>query len=71
MTKAEALAALAENHHDELQAAQSVAIERAFAEGDHEPDEYEVHNALVCIRRALGQPSPSFDEMKVRLRNAE
>ena len=52
---------------DELDAALTVARERS-AEVGSESDLIDVHHALFIIRRALGESAPSYDEMRVRLR---
>lgn len=54
---------------DELQAALALALDRNLLEGlDKLPDATEVHHALFLLRRAHGQDAPSYDDVRVELR---
>ena len=54
---------------DELTAAFALAQDRNILDGsDDDPDEAEVHHALFLLRRARGLDAPSFDLMRVQLR---
>ena len=65
----EALAYLDTAEGDELAAASALARDRNLLDGSHkEPDEAEVHHALFLLRRARGLTAPSFDLMRVQLR---
>ena len=65
----EALAYLDTAEGDELSAAFALARDRNALDGsDNEPDEAEVHHALFLLRRARGLDAPSFDLMRVQLR---
>ncbi|WP_169927491.1 hypothetical protein [Labilithrix luteola] len=68
----QALAYLDAAEGDELAAAFALAKDRNFldgASGELDPDEAEVHHALFLLRRARGLNAPSFDLMRVQLRN--
>jgi hypothetical protein len=66
----EALVYLDAAEGDELAAATALARDRNLLDGtDTEPDDAEVHHALFLLRRARGLDSPSFDLMRVQLRN--
>jgi hypothetical protein len=74
VTLEEALAYLDSAEGDELSAAFSLAQDRNRLDGGpdddpSEPDEAEVHHALFLLRRARGLSAPSFDLMRVQLRN--
>jgi hypothetical protein len=65
----QALAYLDTAEGDELEAAYSLAMDRNLLDGsENEPDEAEVHHALFLLRRARGLAAPSFDLMRVQLR---
>ena len=65
----QALAYLDTAEGDELEAAFSLARDRNLLDGsENEPDEAEVHHALFLLRRARGLAAPSFDLMRVQLR---
>jgi hypothetical protein len=65
----QALAYLDTAEGDELEAAYSLATDRNLLDGsENEPDEAEVHHALFLLRRARGLAAPSFDLMRVQLR---
>jgi len=65
----DALAYLDTAEGDELEAAFALAKDRNLLDGsDKEPDEAEVHHALFLLRRARGLTAPSFDLMRVQLR---
>ena len=65
----EALVYLDSAEGDELSAAHSLAKDRNFLDGDtSEPDDAEVHHALFLLRRARGLNAPSFDLMRIQLR---
>ena len=54
---------------NELEAAYALASDRNLLDGgDEEPDEAEVHHALYLLRRARGLTAPSFDLMRIQLR---
>ena len=54
---------------DELEAAYALSGDRNLLDGgDEEPDEAEVHHALYLLRRARGLTAPSFDLMRIQLR---
>ncbi len=66
----EALTYLDSADGDELVAAYSLAKDRNHLTGSNaEPDDAEVHHALFLLRRARGLNAPSFDLMRVQLRN--
>ena len=70
VTLEESLAYLDSAEGDELSAAFSLAEDRNILDGGTgEPDEAEVHHALFLLRRARGLSAPSFDLMRVQLRN--
>jgi hypothetical protein len=61
--------------NDELAAAIALAHDRNVLDGSlsgrnsaGSPDDTEVHHALFLLRRALGLPAPSFDTLRVALR---
>jgi hypothetical protein len=65
----EALAYLDTAEGDELEAAFALARDRNHLDGStSEPDEAEVHHALFLLRRARGLTAPSFDLLRVQLR---
>jgi len=65
----EALAYLEASDGNELSAAFSLASDRNVLDGsEKDPDEAEVHHALFLLRRARGLTAPSFDLMRVQLR---
>lgn len=65
----EALAYLDTAEGDELEAAFALARDRNHLDGSNsEPDEAEVHHALFLLRRARGLTAPSFDLLRVQLR---
>jgi hypothetical protein len=65
----DALAYLDTAEGDELEAAFALAKDRNLLDGSEtEPDEAEVHHALFLLRRARGLTAPSFDLMRVQLR---
>ena len=65
----EALAYLDTAEGDELEAAFSLAKDRNHLDGStSDPDEAEVHHALFLLRRARGLTAPSFDLLRVQLR---
>lgn len=65
----DALAYLDTAEGDELEAAFALAKDRNLLDGSKsEPDEAEVHHALFLLRRARGLTAPSFDLMRVQLR---
>ena len=69
VTLEEALQYLETAEGDELAAAITLAKDRNFLDAaDAEPDEAEVHHALFMLRRARGLSAPSFDLMRVQLR---
>ena len=54
---------------DELAAAIALATDRNKLDGSSSPpDDAEVHHALFLLRRAQGLPAPSFDSLRVALR---
>ncbi len=54
---------------DELDAALLLATDRNVLAGSSDmPDDTEVHHALFLLRRARGLQAPSFDELRVELR---
>jgi len=54
---------------DELAAAIALANDRNLLDGSNSPpDDAEVHHALFLLRRAQGLPAPSFDSLRVALR---
>ncbi len=61
---------------DELAAALSLARDRNALDAHtssmrgsvNPPDDAEVHHALFLLRRAQGLPAPSFDSLRVALR---
>jgi hypothetical protein len=65
----DALAYLDSAEGDELAAASALAQDRNQLDGsEDEPDEAEVHHALFLLRRARGLTAPSFDLMRIQLR---
>ena len=65
----EALAYLDTAEGDELEAAFALAKDRNHLDGStSDPDEAEVHHALFLLRRARGLTAPSFDLLRVQLR---
>ena len=69
LTLEEALQYLESAEGDELAAAIQLAKDRNVLDAaDTEPDEAEVHHALFMLRRARGLSAPSFDLMRVQLR---
>jgi hypothetical protein len=65
----EALAYLDSAEGDELEAAFALARDRNILDGSaNDPDEAEVHHALFLLRRARGLTAPSFDLLRVQLR---
>ncbi len=68
----DALAYLDSADGDELGAAYALASDRNLLDGGDaepdEPDEPEVHHALFLLRRARGLSAPSFDLMRIQLR---
>ena len=65
----EALGYLDSAEGDELAAATALAKDRNLLDGsEKEPDEAEVHHALFLLRRARGLTAPSFDLMRIQLR---
>ena len=69
VTHDEATAYLNATEGDEVNAAFLLAKDRNALEGSSDsPDEAEVHHALFLLRRALGKDAPSFDSMRIRLR---
>lgn len=68
----EALAYLDTAEGDELAAASALAQDRNLLDGSEKtPDEAEVHHALFLLRRARGLTAPSFDLMRVQLRQRD
>jgi hypothetical protein len=66
----EALAYLDFAEGDELAAAYALAKDRNHLDGSEaDPDDAEVHHALFLLRRARGLNAPSFDLMRVQLKN--
>ena len=54
---------------DEIRAAYELAKDRNALDGTRrEPDDAEVHHALFLLRRARGLTAPSFDLMRVQLK---
>ena len=68
----EALGYLDSAEGDELAAATALARDRNLLDGsstsETQPDDAEVHHALFLLRRARGLTAPSFDLMRVQLR---
>lgn len=65
----EALSYLDAAEGDELNAAYALAVDRNRLDGSSgPPDDTEVHHALFLLRRARGLDAPSFDLMRVQLR---
>lgn len=65
----EALTYLDAAGNDELQAAYDLALDRNVLDGSSEPpDDTEIHHALFLLRRAQGLEAPSFDLLRVQLR---
>lgn len=66
----EALTYLDSADGDEIKAAYELAKDRNALDGalEEEPDDAEVHHALFLLRRARGLNAPSFDLMRVQLR---
>lgn len=70
VTEEEAKAYLALAKGDEIEAAVLLAIDRNLLAGDdEEPDEQEIHHALFMLRRAFGRDAPSFDSLRIALKN--
>ena len=47
-----------------------LAIDRNLLAGDdEEPDEQEIHHALFMLRKAFGLEAPSFDALRIALKN--
>jgi hypothetical protein len=70
VTLEEARAYLALAKDDEIEAAILLAIDRNLLAGDvEEPDEQEIHHALFMLRKAFGLDAPSFDAMRIALKN--
>lgn len=71
----EALGYLDSAEGDELAAATALAKDRNLLDGsggpDAQPDDAEVHHALFLLRRARGLTAPSFDLMRVQLRQRD
>ncbi len=73
-TPEQARAYLKAAKNDELAAAIALAHDRnvldaqAGRSAPQAPDDTEVHHALFLLRRALGLPAPSFDSLRVALR---
>jgi hypothetical protein len=69
-TPEQARAYLKAAKNDELTAAIALAQDRNALDGSPSipPDDAEIHHALFLLRRALGLPAPSFDSMRVALR---
>jgi hypothetical protein len=66
----EAIAYLDYARGDDLTAAYELALDRARLDGSKAaPDDAEVHHALFLLCRARGKTPPSFDGMRVELRN--
>lgn len=66
----DAMAYLDNHEGDELAAAFALAKDRNILDGtERDPDEAEVHHALFLLRRARGLNAPSFDSMRIQLRN--
>ncbi|HEX4448094.1 MAG TPA: hypothetical protein VH044_15200 [Polyangiaceae bacterium] len=69
VSRDEAIAYLDYSNGDEINAAYTLAVDRARLDGSHAaPDDAEVHHALFLLCRARGKHSPSFDETRVELR---
>ena len=67
----EALGYLDTAEGDELAAATALAKDRNLLDGSSpgaQPDDAEVHHALFLLRRARGLTAPSFDLMRIQLR---
>jgi hypothetical protein len=70
ITLDEARSYLEAAHDDEIEAAVLLATDRNLLAGfEEEPDEQEIHHALFLLRRARGLEAPSFDALRVQLRN--
>lgn len=70
VTLEEARAYLALAKDDEIEAAVLLAIDRNLLAGDdEEPDEQEIHHALFMLRKAFGLEAPSFDALRIALKN--
>jgi hypothetical protein len=69
-TPEQASAYLRAAKNDELSAAIALAQDRNALDGSpgSPPDDTEIHHALFLLRRALGLPAPSFDSLRVALR---
>jgi len=73
-TPEQARAYLRAAKNDELAAAIAFAHDRNVLDAlsgrcaPSPPDDTEVHHALFLLRRALGLPAPSFDSLRVALR---
>lgn len=69
VTIAEATSYLKAARGDEIVAAYALAKDRNVLEGSSaEPDDAEVHHALFLLRKARGLTAPSFDSMRIQLR---
>ena len=60
--------------HTHIQKLESVTLEEAraylaLAKDDEEPDEQEIHHALFMLRKAFGLEAPSFDALRIALKN--
>lgn len=66
----EALAYLDDASGDEVMAAYALAIDRSAmaGDGDRDPDAMDVHHALFLLRKARGLDAPSYDLLKLHLR---
>lgn len=70
ITLEEARAYLALAKEDEIEAAVLLAIDRNLLAGDDkEPDEQEIHHALFMLRKAFGREAPSYDSLRIALKN--
>ncbi len=72
VTLEQARAYLADATGDELEAAYELAADRNRLEGiDETPGDMEVHHALFLLRRARGLEAPSYDSLRIALRERE
>jgi hypothetical protein len=77
LTSEQARAYLKAAKNDELVAAIALAHDRNVLDSSlngrlaRHADEMEVHHALFLLRRALGLPAPSFDALRVALRQKQ
>ncbi len=70
LTLAEASAYIEYAKRDELAAAMLLAVDRNTFDGcTDEPDDAEVHHALFLLCHARGLATPSFDEIRIKLRS--